>query len=240
VLHDLTNREKEVAALAVKGYTNKEIADFLGVTPDGVKKHLRNIYAKLKVSGKTELANLASNNFFVHPHKAISDSFTGLWVSCFTCYQPDGREDMQYEILHIWRSAGEYIGRNVLTLNDSFSFYYDLNFQIHQRYALGKWVDKNIFCVGTLQLKISEWKNTMTGAYLASADHLVGKEQVFSGDWYWVKLDMQEEELPLLLNKKNSVEVQALKNYLQQNFSNFHQKDTLFTIPDELKLCDVD
>ncbi|MCA8925614.1 MAG: helix-turn-helix transcriptional regulator [Planctomycetes bacterium] len=53
----LTPRQIEVARLAVLGRSNSEIAFELGVSPETVKRHLGAIYQKVKVSGRTELAN---------------------------------------------------------------------------------------------------------------------------------------------------------------------------------------
>lgn len=50
----LTEKEKEVLELLVKGNSYKMIADKRGVTIDTVKKHLQNIYHKLHVSCGTE------------------------------------------------------------------------------------------------------------------------------------------------------------------------------------------
>ncbi len=51
----LTRRERQVLELVGRGYTNREIADVLGIAPETVKTHLANIRAKLGLSNKTEL-----------------------------------------------------------------------------------------------------------------------------------------------------------------------------------------
>jgi DNA-binding NarL/FixJ family response regulator len=50
----LTNREKEILELLVKGNSYKMIGEKSNVTVDTVKKHLQNIYHKLHVSCGTE------------------------------------------------------------------------------------------------------------------------------------------------------------------------------------------
>jgi DNA-binding NarL/FixJ family response regulator len=50
----LTNREREVLDLVAQGFSNKEIADRLGVTVDGVLWHLKHIYQKLHVHSRTQ------------------------------------------------------------------------------------------------------------------------------------------------------------------------------------------
>ena len=52
----LSAREREVAALAVQGFTVVNIASRLGVADSTVKTHLRRLYRKLAVSNRTQLA----------------------------------------------------------------------------------------------------------------------------------------------------------------------------------------
>ncbi len=51
----LTNRESEIVALLAQGLTNKEIAKTLDVSAETVKKHLKNIFAKLGVHRRTQV-----------------------------------------------------------------------------------------------------------------------------------------------------------------------------------------
>ena len=53
----VTPREQEVLHLLAKGMTYREMSVQLGVTPETVKKHLKNIYRKLKVSNKIAALN---------------------------------------------------------------------------------------------------------------------------------------------------------------------------------------
>ena len=55
----LSNRQIEVLNLVAKGFSNQEIADFLEIGVNGVKDHLKHIYAILDVSSRTEAASLA-------------------------------------------------------------------------------------------------------------------------------------------------------------------------------------
>ena len=51
----LTAIEFNVASLASRGLSNQEIADFLGITLNSVRAHLRNIFNKLAISSRKEL-----------------------------------------------------------------------------------------------------------------------------------------------------------------------------------------
>lgn len=64
---DLTEREREVLALMVKGLNNVEIADRLVVSRSTVKVHVSNILAKLGVSSRTEAVALAVEHKLVSP-----------------------------------------------------------------------------------------------------------------------------------------------------------------------------
>jgi DNA-binding CsgD family transcriptional regulator len=57
-LHDfrLTNREEEIAALLATGLTAKRIAERLKISTETVRSHTRNIFLKLRVKNKVELA----------------------------------------------------------------------------------------------------------------------------------------------------------------------------------------
>ena len=55
----LSERECEVLALVVEGFTNHRIGDELGIARNTVKNHLRSIYAKLNVNNRTQAAAYA-------------------------------------------------------------------------------------------------------------------------------------------------------------------------------------
>jgi two-component system, NarL family, nitrate/nitrite response regulator NarL len=57
----LTPRELEIVSAVVAGYSNKEIAGYFKISEDTVKHHLSNIFDKLGVSTRLELALFAVN-----------------------------------------------------------------------------------------------------------------------------------------------------------------------------------
>jgi DNA-binding NarL/FixJ family response regulator len=62
----LTARELEVVELMSQGLSNKEIAAAIGRTDETVKIHLKSVFAKLKVTTRTEAVRVALNRGFVH------------------------------------------------------------------------------------------------------------------------------------------------------------------------------
>jgi len=65
----LTPRELEIVSAVVAGYANREIAEYFKISEDTVKHHLSNIFDKLGVSTRLELALFAVNQGL--PLKAI-------------------------------------------------------------------------------------------------------------------------------------------------------------------------
>jgi DNA-binding CsgD family transcriptional regulator len=56
-VESLTPSEHRVGELASRGLTTRQIAESLYITPKTVEFHLRNIYQKLDVSSRGELAD---------------------------------------------------------------------------------------------------------------------------------------------------------------------------------------
>lgn len=63
----LTPREGEIVTLVTQGFRNKEIAERLSISEQTVKNHLQNIYDKLGVSDRLELALYALHHKLVPP-----------------------------------------------------------------------------------------------------------------------------------------------------------------------------
>ncbi len=63
----LTPREREIISAIVAGYTNKDIAERFSISEQTVKHHLTNVYDKLGVSNRLELALFAVNHHLFAP-----------------------------------------------------------------------------------------------------------------------------------------------------------------------------
>lgn len=63
----LTPREREIVASVTQGFRNKEIADKLHISEQTVKNHLHNIFDKLGVSDRLELALYALHHRLSEP-----------------------------------------------------------------------------------------------------------------------------------------------------------------------------
>jgi DNA-binding NarL/FixJ family response regulator len=67
--YGLTQRETEVIALVTEGCSNREIASRLNITEDTVKRHLTNIFDKVGMSTRLELALFALKNKLAAPNR---------------------------------------------------------------------------------------------------------------------------------------------------------------------------
>lgn len=55
----LTEREQQIFRLLAEGHTNKEVADFLSISPKTVERHRANLMAKLELNSYRDLLKLA-------------------------------------------------------------------------------------------------------------------------------------------------------------------------------------
>ncbi len=68
--YGLTSREMEVVTLITEGCTNKDIASTFGISEETVKRHLTNIFNKIGVGNRLELALFALNHNLLPPAEA--------------------------------------------------------------------------------------------------------------------------------------------------------------------------
>ena len=59
---ELTDREREVLSHVAEGLSNREIASNLQISENTIKKHLRNILAKLQLENRVQAALYARNH----------------------------------------------------------------------------------------------------------------------------------------------------------------------------------
>ncbi len=63
VTHPLSERETEIITFISKGFSEKEVASKLFLSPFTIKKHISNIYEKLQVNSRTDALNSFFGNF---------------------------------------------------------------------------------------------------------------------------------------------------------------------------------
>jgi RNA polymerase sigma factor (sigma-70 family) len=66
LLDSFSTREQQVLQLLCHGYTNKEIAKSLDISPNTVKTHLSKIFSKLGVSNRTQALSEAKLLNLIH------------------------------------------------------------------------------------------------------------------------------------------------------------------------------
>lgn len=73
LLHDITDREREVLVLVARGRSNDEIARHLLISPLTAKTHVRNVLAKLGCRDRAALTALAYESGLVSPGGSADD-----------------------------------------------------------------------------------------------------------------------------------------------------------------------
>ncbi len=67
----LTEREIEVLKYLIHGYTNRQIAEILYITPFTVKAHVSSILHKTGVKNRLDLALFATAHGYSNPHQDL-------------------------------------------------------------------------------------------------------------------------------------------------------------------------
>ncbi len=66
---ELTSREREIVRYVALGLRNAEVATKLAITEATVKKHLNNIFQKLRIRDRVEVALYAMRAGLINPHQ---------------------------------------------------------------------------------------------------------------------------------------------------------------------------
>ncbi len=69
LIRQLTPREREILSLLVKGAASEDIANALGLTPNTVRTHVRNILMKLDVNSRLKAAAFAMRHGLIHQER---------------------------------------------------------------------------------------------------------------------------------------------------------------------------
>jgi len=204
---ELTKREREVGWLVHKGFQNPEIAERLGITNNTVKDHNKNIFKKLDVSTRAELAGLSMwddsiENILDSPMQSPSSAiFTldGMWLSKFKFDMHRrgkiiSEEQIDLELIEPQSKKSTYIGKNIrCTSSAKTEYLHRLQCEVFENHVLGKWFNKCTKYCGCYQLYIHNNGNMMFGMYLGNASN----NQIVSGEWIWIRIGTQDDDSKL-------------------------------------------
>jgi len=186
-----------------KGFTNSEIAATLRISTNTVKDHVKNIFKKLNIGNRTELAGLSiwddSIENIVDPLMPTT-SFTiydmsGAWLSKFKfdMHRPGkiiSGSQFNLELIEP-QFKNNYIGRNLQCRSSTKTEYFHrLQFEIFGNNVLGKWFNLNTYNYGCYQLYIHTNGNMMFGRHLGNASN----NQIMSGEWVWIRVENKNDD----------------------------------------------
>lgn len=77
----LTQRQLDVAGLAADGLTNHEIASALAISTNTVKKHLKDVFERLSLTNRTELARMIAQSPFARASVGSTESIDGITIT---------------------------------------------------------------------------------------------------------------------------------------------------------------
>ncbi len=213
----LTNREKKVYELLIKGLRNREIANLMGITENTVKNHLKKIYKKFNVSSRIELSLLINNC-------NIDYNISGLWLSRYeyvTKYFGDEYKGIQYNIEKIVSSKiiNNFNGKSLLSKSNRNNLYtHSFDISLKNETIFGTWKNINSKDLGVFLLSISNNYNIMSGKYLGINSNM----KIKSGVWEWIKIKGIEITNRKMLNFK----------VLEKNFFNWLKEGSSIEIKD--------
>jgi len=220
-LKKLTDRQEEIVKYVKKGFQDKEIATYLKISVHTVKTHLKNIYSKLEVAGRTELAGLEEWPVKTKFDDNIID-VSGLWLSKFEYsafragFKNNYVNGIQYDLEYLEKDIEldffTHKGENLFcSSNSKIKYFHDLNCYVVRNNLVGYWSNKKeTRNIGCFQLYISNNGNIMSGKHLGNASD----NSIQSGNWVWIRIE------------NNSIYPDKILNSLE--FNSFDRIDFIF------------
>ena len=233
-----SKRENEVIALLLKGKSNKQIAQSLGISTRTVEFHLGNIYSKLQVNSRSEaILRLSSNHLRESTGVIKGDELRKMPVE-FRGEEAQNREKNFFSKWRLSMKTQIYLGTGLLAVILIVTLYtLGRNKEepiLNQPAAFG--TQANLVITST---QTPEKATPIPSPTLTAREHILAKIVSLAADYdQAVNTEMQNGEVTISTDPKTGQQVIRFEGKSMETISNLHEEFTqgLLVLNNEYKL----